>query len=62
MRRVVLRYEGALSGGVSIGRRSVIFSDSRLFNTRYTEETHSKNSAYREFCRQAKSRADGKLC
>ena len=33
-----------------MGRRGVIFPDGRLFNTRYTEETHSKNSTYREFC------------
>ena len=37
-----------------IGRRGVIFPDGRLFNTRYTEETHSKNSISRTFCRQAK--------
>ena len=41
-----------------MGRRGVIFPDGRLFNTRYTEETHSKNSTYREFC-ASKTRAGG---
>ena len=41
-----------------VGRRSVIFPDGRLFNTRYTEEPHSKNSTYREFC-TGKTRAGG---
>ena len=41
-----------------IGRRGVIFPDGRLFNTRYTEETHIKNSTYREFC-ASKTRAGG---
>ena len=53
---------GMRNAAFFMGRRGVIFPDGRLFNTRYTEETHSKNSTYREFCRQAKSRADGKLC
>ena len=58
MRRFVPRYKVVFSDDVSIGRRSVIFPDGRLFNTRYTEETHSKNSTYREFC-TGKTRAGG---
>lgn len=40
------------------GGEKVVSPDGRLFNTRYTEETHSKNSAYREFC-AGKTRAGG---
>ena len=40
------------------GGEKVVSPDGRLFNTRYTEETHSKNSIYREFC-ASKTRAGG---
>ena len=40
------------------GGEKVVFPDGRLFNTRYTEETHSKNSTYHEFC-ASKTRAGG---
>ena len=33
-----------------VPRYEVVFSDGRLFNTRYTKETHNKNSTYRKFC------------
>ena len=60
MRRFLPRYEVVFSGGVFYaGGGKVVFPDGRLFNTRYTEETHSKNSAYPTFCRQAKRAAGG---
>ena len=46
MRSFVPCYKVVFSGDVSIGRRSVIFPDGRLFNTRYTEETHSGAALY----------------
>ena len=59
MRSFVLRYEGALSGGVFlVGGGGVVLSNDRLFNTWYTKDTHSLNPISCTFCLQAKRAAD----
>ena len=43
----------------NLRRREVYFPSADLFSTRYTKETHCKNSTYRTFCLSDKTRAGG---